>query len=129
MSTDLRFLADAIQARDFDHPFRVVDGAVVDAPGHYAPAVYHDETTDVFIDDERWRCLRGLTGQYGYSGAVLHASEYVSEGVATVILDVVTACDDVVFALVVVMGLLGEDSEGSDYEPAGWAIAYRELPT
>lgn len=110
-------LAEEINALEFDTVFTVRDGEVIVLPNEYAPSVYHDETSDVLIDGDEWDCLTGLTGQYGYHGAVMHPSEFIGNGVADVI-EEYAVDDGAMFAIVVVYDM-------DDDEPIGWAIAYR----
>lgn len=121
--TDLVALAKQIQAIEFDHVFTLhPDGTISEPRDVWAPSVYNDPTGDVWIEDDRWRCMTGLTGQYSYHGACMHSSEYVGRGVAGAMLK--QAQDEpVTFALVVVEVLPDDDEDESD-EPAGWAIAY-----
>ena len=105
---------------EFDHPFIVADdGTVSDAlpEGVYAPGVYNDEDGgDIIIDSSEWEALTGYTGQYGYHGAVMHASEYIGG----------TLADDILSTpgvyVVVVVGSTWLDDEDGGNEPAGWAI-------
>lgn len=104
---------------EFDHVVQVLaDGTVMDT-GLYAPELYHVEgeqsPNDVEGHGDGWTLLTGFTGQYGYNGAVMHASEYIGVGLERQILEnpgyyvaCVVNCDD-------------------DDEPAGWAIAYRAV--
>src|SRR5262245_35140668 len=72
---------------EFYVPFAVSPtGAVATLPhdsGIYAPEVYHDDVHDMLIDGILhaeslwWEALTGYTGQYGYRGPVMHASEFV----------------------------------------------------
>jgi hypothetical protein len=112
-------LADQIQALEFDTVFSIEGGAVVERHDLYAPSVYNDPDNDIYLDDSRWDCFTGLSGQYGYNGAVMHSSELVGRGIADYLNDY-AAENDVVFCLVVVNDLDDEDV-------VGWAIAYREL--
>ena len=99
---------------EFDHPFIVTDaGTVEDAAGVYAPEVFNSEDTDIEIMGNGWEALTGYTGQYGYYGAVMHASEFIGGGLA----------DDILVTpgiyVVVVVNVL------SDYDgaaAAGWAV-------
>jgi hypothetical protein len=116
----LKTLADKIQALEFDTVFSIEDGAVVERHDLYAPSVYNDPDNDIYLDDSRWDCFTGLSGQYGYNGAVMHSSELFGVNLALYLLDYAQQCDDVVFSLVVVNDLDDEDA-------VGWAIAYREL--
>ena len=76
---------------DFDHPFVITaDGSVHDAPSNvYAPEVYDAESIseDITIEGDGWSALTGHTGQYGYHGAVMHASEFIGGGLADYLLD------------------------------------------
>ena len=74
---------------DFDHIFTVSDnGTVADCPeAIYAPTVTHDEDADIDIDSPYWEALTGYTGQYGYNGACMHASEYLGGRLADDVLD------------------------------------------
>lgn len=96
-----------------------------------APDVENDEEHDILIDGRAWKDvddwnpMRGLTGQYGYNGCVLHPSEQYSLGVVAEMLDrldpgefgvfchtsVEVRCDDT----------CEEDCMG-DHFPAGWVI-------
>lgn len=117
-------LAKAIQAMEFDHVFTIhPDGSITEPSGVWAPSVYHDDERDIDIDDRDWRAITGLTGQYGYHGAVMHASEYIGTGVAGVMWQMaIDAEEPVTFTLVIVNVI---DDEDEDAEPAGWAILYR----
>lgn len=104
---------------EFDHVFTVThDGTVTDAPNVYAPSVWHDDTADIVIDGDGWEALTGYTGQYGYRGAVMHASEKFAGGIARDVLD-----EPGTYVLVVVEVLPDEDDEQP--EPAGWAVLRR----
>src|SRR5690606_22027104 len=84
-------------AVDFCHPFVITADAdgrhyVTDAPdGIYAPDVEHDDRHDVLIDGQPyrehgaltpWEALTGYTGQHGYTGPTMHASEYLGGALA-----------------------------------------------
>lgn len=116
-------LAKEIQALDFDTVFRVEEWAVVElhGGGEYAPDVWHDETGDVTIDGERWKAITGMTGQYGYHGAVMHASEFVGSGIAQHLAE--DYDPGTLFAMVIVN--VDSEDDGEYPEPAGWAIVYR----
>ena len=116
----IKQLADEIQALDFDTVFRLADGELIEVNDQYAPSVYNDPADDVYLDDSRWACFTGFTGQYGYNGAVMHSSELVGTGIAQHIADYAAECDDCLFSLVVVNDL-------EDDDVIGWAIAYREI--
>lgn len=117
---------------EFDHVVRVTaDGNVFDAePGvPYAPELYHDETND--YDVGPWSLMTGYTGQYGYRGPIMHASEFIGGGMArdiratpglyVAVVCNVDSCEDCVT----------EDGDEipdpecrGEHEPAGWAVAY-----
>lgn len=82
--------ADMLRSVEFDSPFTVTpSGEIGPAPaGVYAPECYHSEADDVDLAGagEIWEPLTGYTGQYGYRGAVMHASEYLGGGLARDIL-------------------------------------------
>lgn len=103
---------------EFDCPFRVAeDGKVETGPleGVYVPSVYHDDESDVVIDDAAWWAWSaGYTGQWGYSGPVMHASEYLGGRMERDLLD-----DPGVYVVVVVLTLDSEDD-------AGWIVLKRE---
>lgn len=104
---------------DFDHPFRVNgDGTLASAPLFHAPSVYHIEegSGDVEIDGDGWETFSdGYTGQYSYSGPVMHASEYLGGRLADDILEapgvyVVTSVE-----------VLPTDEDPEPF-PAGWIV-------
>lgn len=109
--------------------------------GGYVPHVEADsgidvDGCDVLIDGvpdnlSEWDQIVGKTGQYGYRGAIMHASETADD--ETVLQWVRDAGADV-FALVPVavshdLTDDGDDDEchafGCDHGDAGWAIIYR----
>lgn len=112
-------------AMEFDHPIRVhADGRLTDdVPGIYAPEVAADDDDDI----GGWTLLRGYTGQYGYNGPHMHASEYIGGRLARDILDTPG-----IYVAVIVSadceacgGSWDEcDACYGDPEPAGWAIAF-----
>lgn len=137
--------ANAVQALDFDTVFRI-DPATGEVTTHrgealadHAPDVWHDEEDDVTIDGHgEWHALTGLTGQHGYSGAVMHASEVMSGswGVVAEMLRVQDT-EPMLWAQVVVNTMVCQDEDipadectddehehGTD--PVGWALVYRE---
>lgn len=122
---ELRTLAERIQAFDFDHVFTLsADGTITEPANVWAPDVYHDETNDVEINGRGdWHAMTGLTGQYSYNGAVMHASEFIGSGVASAMLDL---CEDgpVTFAVVVVTDMDADTDAGED-DVVGWAITYK----
>lgn len=84
-----RIMSTLQKIAEFDHPFRVTaDGTLEDSGLNYvwAPEVYHDPENDIEIHGDGWEALTGYTGQHGYDGAVMHASEYLGGRLADDIL-------------------------------------------
>lgn len=108
----------------FDAPF-VMDGSTIagrfwgDVPGVHAPSVYHDPDGDITIEGDGWLAMTGLTGQYGYNGAVMHSSEFIGSRIAEAMSDLSDSTPQVFVVVVVESDVDGE-------EPAGWAILYQE---
>src|SRR6478735_3905951 len=78
-------IGEAVQAQDFDHVFTIRDSRIVDDfPNLFAPSVWNDDSEggDIEIESDAWEgVLRGWTGQYGYRGHVMHASEYIGDAI------------------------------------------------
>lgn len=101
----------------FDHVIRVhEDGAITEPTGIYAPEVYDEGGPSPVVSGDGWSLLNGYSGQYGYAGPVMHASEYIGGGLERDIRETPGY-----YVAVVV--------ESLDDEPAGWAVAYREAVT
>ena len=62
----------------FDHVIRVhPNGAITDGPpGVHAPDLYDDELSG----DDAWSLLDGFSGQWHYSGPMMHQSEFIGGG-------------------------------------------------
>lgn len=106
---------------EFDSVFRVwTNGDITLVPGTYAPDVHHDDTYDILIDgipvddSETWEALSGYTGQYGYTGPVMHASEQFGGKLREDVLS-----HPGIYVLVVVEVFPDDDPEPA---PAGWAV-------
>ena len=112
---------------DFDHVIRVhKDGAITEPRDVYAPELLMGVDADGqilnaheagYIADAKrqgWSLERGWTGQYSYSGVVMHPSEYVGKSMEDHIRETP--------GLWVVIVVQCED----DYD-AGWALAYQEV--
>lgn len=106
---------------EFDRVIRVhEDGGVSDEPGVYAPALdWHSDTWH--LDGKGWTLLDGYSGQYGYSGPIMHPSEYIGGRMAR----------DIVSTPGVYVALIcsdhGDDPDASeDLDPVGWAVARRD---
>jgi hypothetical protein len=73
-------LSDALE---FDSPFRVYEGGKIgDGDGIYAPELMDDE-----LIGDGWVFLSGYSGQDGYSGPIMHSSEYLGGQMAQDVLD------------------------------------------
>jgi len=128
MSSDREAItADDLNAwTEFGSPFRVhPDGTVSHDHDTLAPeTLYHVETTDdtpgadVEGLDDGWTLLHGYTGQHGYRGAVMHASEYLGGKLAEDVL-----AQPGLYVLCTVEVIDDETGEQHD-EPAGWAVAH-----
>lgn len=113
---------------EFDHVIRVhADGTVQDMmltraplyapdvredyPGHIDPATMGD-----------WAVLNGYSSQYGYSGPIMHESEYIGGRMAADIL-----ADPGYYVATVVYGDNFDAEAGDDAESfaSGWAVLYR----
>lgn len=99
---------------EFDSAFIVTSEGIKSAREVYAPTTYFESalTSGVEIESDKWEALTGYTGQHGYNGAVLHASETLSGGLARDILADVGG----IYAVTVV-----EDMDDPEY-PAGWCV-------
>jgi hypothetical protein len=116
----------------FDQVIRVrPDGTIEDnVPGVYAPQLYMQTADDEYgsilkehEDDyikqaagQGWEILSGWTGQYGYHGICLHASELVGGGLETHIRETP--------GLYVTLTVDTDDEDG----PTEWVVAYRAEP-
>lgn len=105
-------LAKLNDVMEFDHVIRVDrDGNVTDGPSEYF------ELTDGNLDGPKgWSLMRGYSGQYMYSGPVMHDSEFIGGTMARDIL----AQPGLYVALV--NSYITDDEDGSVLE--GWAVAY-----
>lgn len=100
---------------EFDHVVRVhPDGTVTDNVSDvYAPDLYDGQLHSA--DD--WTLMDGYSGQYSYSGPIMHSSEYVGGRMERDIL----AQPGLYVAIV--------SNLSDDDEPDGWAVAYRPIDT
>jgi hypothetical protein len=121
---------------EFDHIIRVnADGTITEDldmstmdSGSYFDLAVDEDGTDIFDMSAGWTLLSGFTGQYGYNGPVMHASEYVGGGlerhiretpgyyVVLIVNALETHCED-----------CAEFEHAIADEPAGWAVAYKPL--
>jgi len=85
-----------------------------------------DQWHDEFSIPEGWELLKGLTGQYGYNGPVMHSSEFIGRGLERYILETPG-----LYVSLVVETHCGYTEEfcteesGCNCAPAGWAIAHK----
>ncbi|WP_147265794.1 hypothetical protein [Nocardia puris] len=108
------------EVMEFDHVIHVdSDGRVSEPKDVYAPDVTESNGT-VAVDPVDWELLTGWTGQWNYSGPVMHPSEFVGGRLADHILTTPGT-----YVTVVVTDLDELDADGES-ALAGWAIAYRE---
>ncbi len=109
---------------EIDHVIAVYpDGTIADAPrGVYAPEVYWSggEVDYAGADRAGWSLIEGYSGQEGYSGPIMHPSEYIGGSLETHIRQTPGY-----FAAIVVTDL---DAEEGEDDAAGWAVAYKSLP-
>lgn len=118
---------------EFDSTYSALTGEHVG--GIYIPTAESDPDYDVTLDgqiDTEWYFLTGYTRQYGYRGAVMHASETMTDDA---IREAVREAGGDVFAIVTVEAPCECDDStdcvrcsGGYAEPAGWAVIYREAP-
>ena len=120
----LEAAVSAIGDISFDVPFTIDRNAEVRVrrDSLYVPEVAHDPTSDVMVTDDDWTPLTGLTGQWSYSGAVMHPSEYVGPGVVLAMLEhIATPEGTATFALTEVRD---EDLSLPEGDAIGWAILH-----
>ena len=118
----------------FDHVIQVdANGTITHPSGIYAPETIvetdddgqilavHKTTLKASLARQGWEMITGFSGQHGYAGPIMHASEYVGGGLETYIRTTPG------IYTVVVVECLGTDSDddGDAEEPAGWAILRR----
>lgn len=113
----------------FGHVVRVQGGKVTDndIPNErefWAPELHWEDDQighvfQTYSDNAGWVLLDGFSGQFRYSGPIMHESEYIGGRLARHILE----HDGYYVALV--CETIAED--GEEPELAGWAIAYRPL--
>lgn len=116
-------IGEAVQAQEFDHVWTIRDSRIVDVDNLYAPSVMNDDSEggDIEIESSEWEgVLRGWTGQHGYNGHVMHASEYIGEGIGQHIATL--AADGFYDAFAVVTVECYPEDDDDQPEPAGWTI-------
>lgn len=101
---------------EFDHVIRVhEDGSITDEPNTWAPELHDGELSA--REGDSWTLLNGYSGQSGYAGPIMHASEYIGGGMERDIRET----PGVYVALV--------DYPSDDSEPEGWAVARLDSST
>jgi hypothetical protein len=117
---------------EFGHVIRVnVDGSVSDSPldpyiSLYCNLTSEDHWEDEFSIPEGWQLMKGYSGQYGYAGPVMHASEFIGGGMARDIL--ATPGDYVALSVESFCDYAEEhciEDSGCNCEPAGWSVAFK----
>jgi hypothetical protein len=113
---------------EFDHVIRVnEDGSVSDENDVYAPDIYietdddgqildeHERAYIADANDQGWDLMTGYTDQSGYSGPIMHPSEFIGEDMA----------DDILESPGIYVVIEVSSIDGGDSDPIGWAVAYR----
>ena len=91
------------------------DGTTVDVlSGIYAPSLFEGE-----LNSSEWSLMDGYSGQHGYSGPVMHDSEYIGGRMARDILETAGY-------YVAVVSYYAPEEEDGEMPIEGWAVAYRE---
>lgn len=111
---------------EFDYVYTLTTAGEIVTTDLSAPDVQHSPGGDVLIESgmpTQWRALTGYTGQYGYSGAVMHPSEQWGEWAINALRERADGAD-ISFSVVEV-----RDADGSfpDGDPIGWAVTYLEI--
>lgn len=126
-----RTLNDIMQ---FDHVIKVRNGEITDASGVHAPEVlFGSEDGQILTMHERhvreelersgWTLETGWSGQYSYSGPIMHQSEYIGGALA----DHIRETDGFWVAVSAEMWPYEDDNDSPD--PAGWLLLHRDLNT
>ena len=120
---------------EFDHIiYSHGDGTVSDVNPYvslWGPDVYvceqEDGTWTEDVEGDPWTLLTGFSGQYGYDGPMMHASEYIGGGLARHILETPGFYTAVVGIHVPLDdGYWFNEDGGLDDELDSWAVAYTE---
>lgn len=136
--------SDLKDRMDFDHVVSILPGGrIEDGPdGIHAPDLFCTDEEDYVREAERegWSLLSGYTGQYGYSGVLLHSSEFIGGGLAEHILTnpglyvaMVAECDPEECGCGWEEECECQSEEECtcactcETEPAGWAVAFRPM--
>lgn len=105
-------------AAEFFSPFLVNEDGTVELSGNFEPDEVignYPERGDIFISDGWTAWSHGYTGQWGYSGPVMHDSEYLGGRLAE---DILSTPGEYCLMPVTYLGYLGwEDSQDE-----GWIV-------
>lgn len=104
---------------EFDHVIRVhEDGTITEPQGFWAPNLLDSE-----LDDKGWTLFtHGYSGQYNYSGPVMHNSEFIGGDLAK---DIISQPG--LYVAVVANHTCEDHEEECDCDTQeGWAVAFRE---
>lgn len=113
---------------EFDHVIQVHDDGTVTVPdGIYAPELHLfldengqvDADADADLQDQAapFSLETGWTGQHGYSGPMMHQSEFIGGGMASYILETPGYW-------VTVYPSYSSADENAYHEPDSWCVAY-----
>lgn len=93
---------------EFDHVIEVLEGGVViDRMDIWAPELYEDEVS------EGWTLMDGYSGQYRYSGPMMHQSEFIGGRME----------EDILNTPGIYVALVNYPLD--DSEPTEWAVAVK----
>ena len=118
--TDYTDAAEALNRAELGTVFTIYPNGTYQQPDELAPdALYYIEGEDTLEGAwGQWQPVAGLSGQHGYSGPIMHPSEYTSAGTVAHLMQDRTEPLGVV--LVPVMDDSYEIPTGDDI--CGWAI-------
>lgn len=101
----------------FDHVVEVLsNGSVVDRNDIFAPELFGVEEGKEKVDG--WELLDGYSGQYNYSGPIMHNSEFIGGRMERDILETPG-----VYVALVCYWPDDEDSDENETYAEGWAVA------
>ena len=131
MSDTFRSAAETLHDAEFGTPFHLhKDGTlrkVVDFPESYIRMIDSDGN-DIFEGIEHgYAPVWGLTGQHGYSGPIMHESEFVSAGMLQGIVERLGECVIYLAAVCDYSDAAYEDPDVEYGEAFGWAVLARDV--
>jgi hypothetical protein len=101
---------------DFDRPFYVSPEKTLEFTEDIAPDILDDE-----LSDEGWEFVTGYSGQHGYSGPIMHSSEFFGGRMAQDVLD-----RPGVYAITAAHYSPDEDDDTEETIMDGWALLRRK---